>query len=37
MTYALISQDMWAQLTGGRCPAGVDLQKLIDLLPVVGG
>ena len=35
--YALISQDMWAQLTGGRCPAGVDLQKLIDLLPVVGG
>ena len=35
--YALISQDMWTKLTGGNCPAGVDLQKLIDLLPVVGG
>jgi hypothetical protein len=33
--YALISQDTWLRLAGA-CPAGVDLQKLIDLLPVVG-
>jgi hypothetical protein len=34
--YALISQDAWARLTGDRCPAGIDVQRLIDLLPVVG-
>lgn len=34
--YALVSNDMWHVLTGDRCPAGIDVQKLIDLLPVVG-
>lgn len=34
--YAIITEDMWATLTGDRCPAGVDVQKLIDLMPVVG-
>lgn len=34
--YALISPGMWATLTGDRCPSGVDVQKLIDLMPAVG-
>jgi hypothetical protein len=36
-TYAIISQTLWADLVGDRCPAGIDVQQLIDLLPVVGG
>ena len=35
--YAIILDHQWTVLTGDKCPAGVDVQKLIDLLPVVGG
>jgi hypothetical protein len=35
--YALVSDELWAILTSGQCPAGVDVQKLLDLMPVVGG
>ena len=34
--YALISPGMWATLQSDRCPSGVDVQKLIDLLPGLG-
>jgi len=34
--YALVSDELWAVLTSGRCPAGVDVQKLADLMTVVG-
>lgn len=30
--YALIWSDLWARLEGERCPAGLDLQKLRDLM-----
>lgn len=30
--YALIWNDLWARLEGGLCPAGLDLQKLKDLM-----
>ena len=35
--YALVSDELWVVLTSGRCPAGVDVQKLVDLMPVLGG
>ena len=34
--YAPVSEDTWAILQGTHCPSGVDVQKLMDLLPVVG-
>ena len=34
--YALISNDMWAVLESSRCPAGIDVQQLIDLGSLVG-
>jgi len=34
--YALVSEQLWTVLTSGRCPAGVDVQRLVDLMPVVG-
>ena len=34
--YALVSDRLWAVLTGDRCPAGVDVQRLVDLMPDVG-
>ena len=35
--YALMSVDMWAVLTSGHCPAGIDVQQMIDLGSIVGG
>ena len=34
--YAVLTDHLWAVLTGDKCPAGIDVQKLVDLLPVVG-
>lgn len=34
--YALLWIDIWTRLEGGDCPAGLDLQKLLDLCKVVG-
>jgi hypothetical protein len=34
--YGLIWNDLWARLEGGLCPAGLDLQKLKDLMALVG-
>jgi len=28
---------MWAVLTSGHCPAGIDVQQMIDLGSIVGG
>ena len=33
--YALVSDHLWAILTSSRCPAGIDVQRLMDLMPVV--
>lgn len=35
--YAVLWEDTWARLAGGLCPAGLDLQKLFDLMKVLGG
>lgn len=35
--YALFWEDLWARLAGGLCPAGLDLQKLVDLMAGIGG
>jgi hypothetical protein len=34
--YALVSDHLWAVLQSSRCPAGVDVQRLVDLMQVVG-
>ena len=34
--YALVSPGMWTALQGGLCPAGVDVQRLLDMFPVLG-
>ena len=34
--YALVSDRLWAMLTSDRCPAGIDVQKILDLMTVVG-
>ena len=34
---AIITEDMWTKLTGDLCPAGVDGQKLADMLTLVTG
>ena len=34
--YALVSDSLWAVLLSGQCPAGIDVQKLIDLMPAIG-
>jgi len=35
--YGLLWADLWARLAGGLCPAGLDLQKLTDLMAAVRG
>jgi hypothetical protein len=34
--YALIWDGLWTRLTGGNCPAGIDLQRLLDVGKIVG-
>lgn len=34
--YALVSTKLWTDLKNGFCPSGLDLQKLMDTLPLVG-
>ena len=31
--YGLVSRDLWLILAGDRCPAGIDVQRLVDAFP----
>jgi hypothetical protein len=35
--YGLVWKELWTRLQGGLCPAGLDLQKLRDLMALVVG